>query len=125
MKVASTAARGGGPGGLDHRRLRVDADHFAAIRRKADREQAGPCADVEQALPAVEPEFARNRGEERRAVRRPGDFVIGDGGGEASHGVLRLQKARDHGLKMAVARGSFWLASPAFTPIMTNFSKII
>ena len=39
---------------LDHARLRVDADDLPAIRLEADRENARPGADIEQALAAVE-----------------------------------------------------------------------
>ncbi len=36
--------------GLDHARLRIDAENLPAIRRKADRQDARPSADIEQAL---------------------------------------------------------------------------
>ena len=67
-------------------RLRIDADDLAAIGRKADRQNARPGADIEQALASIEAELLCDGGEERRAIGRPGALVIGDGGGEASHG---------------------------------------
>ncbi len=70
---------------LDHARLRVDADDLPAIGPEADREDARPGADIEQALAAVEPELFGGGGEKRRSVRRSRALVIGDGGGEASH----------------------------------------
>ena len=40
--------------GLDHARLRIDADDLPAIGRKADRQNARPGADIEQALTPVQ-----------------------------------------------------------------------
>ena len=71
--------------GLDHARLGIDADDLPAIGRKADRQNARPGADVEQALTPVEAELKRDRSEERRPVGRSRAFVISDSGGEASH----------------------------------------
>ncbi len=39
---------------LDHARLWIDADDLPAIRRKADRQNARPGADIEQALTSVQ-----------------------------------------------------------------------
>ena len=71
---------------LDHARFGIDADDLPAIGRKADCQNARPGADIEQALSPVEAKLLRDRLEEGRAVGRPGVFVIGDSGGEASHG---------------------------------------
>jgi hypothetical protein len=40
--------------GLDHPRLRIDADDLAAIGRKADRQNAQAGADIEQAVTPVQ-----------------------------------------------------------------------
>ena len=72
--------------GLDHARLRIDADDLPAVGRKADRQNARTGADVEQALTSIKAELLRDRSEERRPIRRPGAFIISDSGGEASHG---------------------------------------
>ena len=72
--------------GLDHARFGIDADDLPAVGRKANRQNARPGADIEQALTPVEAKLKRDGFEERRAIGRPGVFVIGDGGGEASHG---------------------------------------
>ena len=71
---------------LDHPRLRIDADNLPAEGRKADRQDARPGADIEQALTPIQPKRSRYGLEEGRAIRRSGAFVIGDSGGEASHG---------------------------------------
>ena len=71
---------------LDHPRLRIDTDDLPAIGRKADRQDAGPSADIEKTLTPVQPHLERYGFEKRCAIRRPGAFVIGDSGGEASHG---------------------------------------
>ena len=73
-------------GGLDHCWLRIDADDLAAVGRNADRQNARPRADVEQTLAAVESELNRDLRKERGAIRRPGALVVGNCGGEASHG---------------------------------------
>src|SRR5580698_575286 len=72
--------------GLDHARLRIHADDLPAKAREADSQNARSGADIEQALTSVEAELKRYPSEERGTVGRPGGFVVGDGGGEASHG---------------------------------------
>jgi hypothetical protein len=86
---------------LDHPRLRIDTDHLVAIRRKADRQNARPGADIEKTLTPVQPHLERNGFEKRCAIGRPGAFIIGDGGGEASHGdpwpaSILTRAGRDH-----------------------------
>ena len=50
-------ALGRGAGRLDHPRLRIDADDLPAIGRKADRQNAGSGADIEQALASIQAEL--------------------------------------------------------------------
>ena len=103
------SALGCGPRGLDHARLGIDADDLAAIRRKANRQNAWPGADVEQALASIEAELFRDGGEKRRSIRRAGAFVIGDGGGEASHGNpsgVRWRSVQNHATAASTWRAS-------------------
>ncbi len=72
--------------GLDHARLWIHADDLPAKVREANRQNARSGADIEQALTSVQAKLKRDPSEERRAIGRPGAFVIGDSGGEASHG---------------------------------------
>src|ERR1700677_2180326 len=44
---------------LDHARLRIDAENLAAIRRKADGQDAGTSADIEHALIPVQAKLKR------------------------------------------------------------------
>jgi hypothetical protein len=85
MNLRAAPARSAAASRLDHARLRIDADDLPAIGREADRQNARPGADIEQALASIEAKLLSDRSEERRPIGQPGIFVISDSGGEPSH----------------------------------------
>src|SRR5262249_39626540 len=72
--------------GGEHFRLGIDAGDAADIGRKAECEQSGPGAQINQRMLLLELEAPRNLGKELRRVGRPQFFIEQGGGGKTSHG---------------------------------------
>jgi len=68
-----------------HRRLRIDADDAADIGPKAERQQTGPRAEVDQRVLSPEPELLRDAAKESGRIGRPQFLIQRNRGGEASH----------------------------------------
>ena len=78
-------ALGRGARRLDHAQLGIDTHDLPAIGRKADRQNAGPSADVEKTLASIETQRLDDTRKERRTIGRPSVFIIGDCRREAAH----------------------------------------